>query len=340
VNADPKNAEMIMELSYSLINLGGLEAGRQKPDTDKTLELMQSAVQYNQMALVLDPENAVYRQELVNARAFLADAWLEVCNPGKAYELKHQNVELARQFAAEAPDRRERQIDLAYALSGLAAVQKQLSLTEPALHGLRESESLLSEVLKLDPDNRSIAWEINLRKHRVLSIEAYSGEARKSWEEYKMLLPGFEADFNQSMKSDFGAAVDLAEMEIDFSALAYRQGDQQGAREELGKALQRLVQLIREKPDNRASRYQVARAAFEQWAQTGQLPQADIDAALGDYLRDPASVKSCSDIGLAAKLAVMHGDEMLARRYTFQLREKGFFDPQFMSFCRGYGICD
>jgi hypothetical protein len=199
---------------------------------------------------------------------------------------------------------------------------------------------LLSEVLKLDPDNRSIAWEINLRKHRVLSIEAYSGEARKSWEEYKMLLPGFEADFNQSMKSDFGAAVDLAEMEIDFSALAYRQGDQQGAREELGKALQRLVQLIREKPDNRASRYQVARAAFEQWAQTGQLPQADIDAALGDYLRDPASVKSCSDIGLAAKLAVMHGDEMLARRYTSQLREKGFFDPQFMSFCRGYGICD
>ena len=65
MNSDPKNAEMIMELSYSLINLGGLEAGRQNPDTDKTLELMQSAVQYNQMALVLDPENAVYRQELV-----------------------------------------------------------------------------------------------------------------------------------------------------------------------------------------------------------------------------------------------------------------------------------
>lgn len=340
VNSDPKNAEMIMELSYSLINLGGLEAGRQNPDTDKTLELMQSAVQYNQMALVLDPENAVYRQELVNARAFLADAWLEVCNPGKAYELMQQNVSLSRQFATEAPDRRERQVDLAYALSGLAAIQRQLSLTELALEGFRESEKLLSAVLLQDSENRDLNWQVNLRKQWILLLLAYTGHAEASWEGYKTLLPVWQSDFENGMKSDFSAAVDLAAMEINYSTLARNMGDHAAARAELNKALERLLQLIREKPDNRASRSQMVRAAFEQWVQTGELPAADVNVALGNYLRDPAGVKSCSDTGLAARLAVMHGDEILARRYTSYLRGKGFFDPEFMGFCQSYGICD
>ena len=41
VNEDPNDAEMVMELSYTLTNLGALEGARTDPDTDQTLRLMQ-----------------------------------------------------------------------------------------------------------------------------------------------------------------------------------------------------------------------------------------------------------------------------------------------------------
>jgi hypothetical protein len=40
----------------------------------------------------------------------------------------------------------------------------------------------------------------------------------------------------------------------------------------LNEAIQRLENLVREKPDNRASRYQLAPASFEQWVQTDRQP--------------------------------------------------------------------
>ncbi|MGH8035008.1 MAG: hypothetical protein ACREO9_07275, partial [Lysobacterales bacterium] len=274
------------------------------------------------------------------AMAFLSDAWLGVCDLGKAFELRRQNVELSRLRANATPEDPERQLDVAYALSGLAAVQKQLSLSDQALEGLRESERILSRVLQKDPQNLAVAWEVNLRKQRIVWLVANTGQPEPGWEQYKNLLPTFKADFEQGMKSDFGAAVDLAEAEIDFSALAWRIGEKQAAETELNNALERLSRLISEKPDNRASRYQMARGVFAQWVQTGQLPAAEAGASLGDYLQDPERVRSCGDANLAARLAVMHGDEMLARRYTSYLLDRGFFDPEFIGFCQGYGICN
>jgi hypothetical protein len=82
------------------------------------------------------------------------------------------------------------------------------------------------------------------------------------------------------------------------------------------KALDSLTGLVREKPQNRASRYQLARAAFEQWLQTDQLPSTEVSTLLADYLAQPEQVTSCDDASLAARLAMMHGDRVLAASYT------------------------
>jgi len=104
VDADPNNAELVMELAYTLTNLGALEIARTDPDTDEALRLMQSGLQYNQIALVLDPENDVYRKDLRGALAFLADGWLSSCDLGKAFDFRQQAVDLSRDLYKRSPD--------------------------------------------------------------------------------------------------------------------------------------------------------------------------------------------------------------------------------------------
>ena len=139
VNDDPNDAEMVMELSYTLTNLGGVELARTDPDTDKALGLHQSAVQYNQIALVLDPGNDIFRTALNNKLAFLADAWMNTCDLGKAIDFRQQNVDLSRELHEESVDSEERKLDLASALSGLADVQRRIPLNDRSLMSLQES---------------------------------------------------------------------------------------------------------------------------------------------------------------------------------------------------------
>jgi len=134
--------------------------------------------------------------------------------------------------------------------------------------------------------------------------------------------------------------VDYAEFKINDSVLAYRMGNAVEAETELNDAIQRLTALVKSKPENRVSRYQLARASFERWVQTGHRPSGEINALLDGFLPSGQTVKSCDDASLAARLAVMNGDKSLAKHYTVYLLGKGFFEPEFVAFCKEYAICD
>ena len=340
INADPNNAEMVMELAYTLVNLSALEHLRLHPDIDKSLQLIQSALQYNQIALVLDPGNSTYRTELSAILAFVADAWLETCDLGKAYQFRQQNVELTRQLAEELPQDDSRKMELAIALSGLAGVQRKIALTDQALEGLHESERLLEEIFAQDCNNRAIEWQILLRRQRAAWILATTGETEQAWQDDQVLALDFSTAFDAGMSSDFNAAVDLAEFKINHSAVAHRLGKSAEAETALNDAIQRLIQLVREKPQNRVSRYQLARASFERWEQTGQSPSAEINALLQGFLPPDQPARSCDDASLAARIAVMKEDMSLARDYTAYLLGKGFFEPEFAAFCKEYATCE
>jgi len=340
INADPNNAEMVMELAYTLENLSALEHMRVHPDVDKALQLVQSALQYNQIALVLDPENETYRKELARILAFVADAWRESCDLGKAYQFRQQNVELARQLLQESPNDQDRKDELATALSGLAGVQRRIALTDQALAGLRESQRLLEEIFAKDNTNRMIGWEILLRRLRIDWIWTTTGQYAKAWQASRILALDFDKSFDAMMSTDFGAAVDYAEFKIDVSVLAHRMGKTAEAQTELNDAIQRLTALVKAKPENRVSRYQLARASFERWVQTGQRPSGEINALLEGFLPSGQAAKSCDDASLAARLAVMNGDKSQATHYTAYLLDKGFYEPGFVAFCKEYALCD
>lgn len=340
VNADPNNAEMVMELAYSLINLSALERARQNPDIEKSLQLVQSAMQYNQIALVLEPENTVYREELLKTNAFMADAWLETCDLGKAFQFRLQNVEMARQLSTEQQDNLTMKLELAYALSGLAIVQRQAALTDQAIDGLNESVSLLSVASDNDPGNKYLRWEVLWRESRIARIFMELGENEKAWELSKILTTDIDAFVNERSEVDFNIAVDYAEFKINYSMLAYRMGNAIEAETELKDATNRLMDLVREKPNHRGSRFQLARASFEHWVQTREPPSPEVRVLLQGLLQQDQLVKSCDDASLGTRLAIMNEEQDLARGYTEYLLSKGFFEPEFVRICHEYQLCD
>jgi len=97
---------------------------------------------------------------------------------------------------------------------------------------------------------------------------------------------------------------------------------------------------VQEKPKNRLSLYQLVRGAYQQWHQFGQLPNEQTNASVEQFLTGRKSIESCDDASLAAQLAVMRGDKVLASSYTSYLLEKGYFDPEFVEFCKEQQICD
>jgi len=339
MNADPNNAEMVMELAWTLVNLSVVERARQNPDSDTALSLAQSAMQYNQIALVLDPASELYRQELAVTAAFVADAWLDVCGLDKAFEFRQLNVDMSRQMAQEEPDDADLRYKLGTALSGLASVMRRMALSDQAIEKLQESEILFRQLSEQDPENRFLRWMEMLRQQRILWLRALSGDVTGAFADASRLMPDFKREFEDGMYADFGAAVEFSQYWISYADMAYQAGQPELAESELGQALEHLTIMVRQQPQNRESRYQLARASFEQWMQTGVMPSDEIVGLLEGYLQEADSVKGCDDASLAARLAVMNGNMEQARSYNAYLLGRGYFEPEYVRFCTRYRLC-
>lgn len=339
VNADPNNAELVIELAYTLTNLSALERARQDPDTNKALRLAQSSMEYNRIALLLEPENAAYQQELTTTMAFLADAWLDICDLGKAIQWRQQTAEIAERLAQQSPADQRLKVEFAYALSGLATVQRQLSLNDAALASLRQSESLLGGAAQQERDSLSLSWQTLLRRQRIASLLSAMGELEQAWAISGPLAQDLSSLLDQGMNADFIAGVDYARFLVDRAVLAQRLGQVVLAAETLESAIGLLADVVRQKPQNRASRFALARALFEQWDRDGRLSTPADSELLEGFLQVREQVKSCDDSSLAARLAVMNGNLALARDYNDFLLGKGYFEPDYVRFCAQYGLC-
>ncbi len=225
VNQNPKDAAMAMELSYTLTNLGAVERARVNPDTAKALQLTQSAVQYNQIALVLDPENNTYRADLNNKLAFMADAWLETCDLGKAYDFRRQNVELSRALYKQSPGNDVLKLNLATALSGLADVQRRIPLLDQALGNLQESYELLMQLAEKDMENPLRRWDALMRENRMIQIHSWIEPLEKLRPVLRAHEQALDAFFLEADMQDFTVAMDYAEALIDYSRFAWRLGE-------------------------------------------------------------------------------------------------------------------
>jgi hypothetical protein len=339
VNADPNDAEMVMELSYTLTNLGALESARAHPDTEKALHLIQSALQYNQIALVLDPENDAYRVVLATSLAFLADSWLNSCDLGKAFDFRQQAVDVARELYLGSPESDSLKLDFALSLSGLASVQRRIPIPGLALANLRESRDLLSQLAHQDQGNPLMRWRALIREQRMLQIRAWTEPPEEVWPEQLALKAELDSVFLEGRLNVFDTSVEYAGLLLDYSQLAWRVGQSAQASLTLNEATDRLSNLVSEKPENRSSRRLLATAWLENWERHDETPTADATPVLDSYLVGPEQSMSCEDAALAARLELMRGNIRLAKGYTDYLLSKGFYESRFVDFCRRYNLC-
>jgi tetratricopeptide (TPR) repeat protein len=340
VNADPNDAKMIMELAYTLTNLGELERVRSNSDAEKALRLMQSSVQYKQIALVLDPGNDAYRKDLIRSLAFLADAWMESCDLGKAIDFRQQAVQLARDLYASEPDNLDVKLELAFSLSGLASVQRRIPIPDQALANLRESRDLLEQLSIQDGGNPSLHWRAFIREVRMLQIRMWYEPPADLWPEFRGASEKMQNLKQEKKVVDFDSSMDSAQFLLHFSLMAQKLGHHSEVEWALDALMDQLTLLVREKPKNRLGRQFLARAWWEYWARNGVLPNEQAASALENYLANPKKATSCNDAGLAARLEIMRGNTSLASDYTLYLLEKGYFEPEFVTFCREYNLCD
>jgi hypothetical protein len=320
--------------------MGALESARTNPDTDKALRLMQSGVQYNQIAVVLDPGNDTYRADLRGSLAFLADAWLDSCDLGKAFDFRQQAVDLSRELYEESPESDDLQRDLAFSLSGLALVQSRIPMPDQALANLREANELLARLAAQDDENPKLQWEVIFRRKRVLQIRAWAEPPENVWPDIKTQKHEMETFLLAGKLDAFEMSIEYASFLIDYSQLAWRLEKRVEADQALSEAMDQLSSLVNEKPEHRNSLHLLAIAWFEFWLRHGELPSDQAVTMLDGYLVDPKKATSCGDASLAARLELMRGNIFLAKDYTSYLLDKGFYEPGFVAFCRRYELCD
>ena len=340
INEDPNDAELVMELAYTLTNLAAVESTRTNPDADNALRLLQSAVQYNQIALVLDSGNDAYRTNLNNKLAFLADAWLETCDLGKAINFRQQNVDMSRELFEGSPDSDDRKLDLASSLSGLAAVQRRIPMPDQALMNLQESYDLLSQLAEKDKENLSRHWQTMMRQSRMLQIRSWTEPPVDLWFDVSAHKQELDILFLEGNLEEFVTSVEYAEFLINYAQFARRVNKNLEADQALGEATERLSILVSEKPENRSSHRLLARAWFEYWIRHDSLPSSKAGAMLEGYLVDPERATSCDDASLAARLELLRGNISLAKDYTLYLLGKGFYEPGFVAFCKRNELCE
>jgi len=340
VNAAPKNAGYVMELSYTLINLGALDMVRIRPNTTRLLQLMQAGVQYNQMALVLDPGNAVYRDALPNNLAWQADAWLEKCELDQALEIRQQAVELRRELLAEDPRSRRNNTELAMKLTGLASVQQMIGMNREASANFEEIDRILREAHLSEPNDSELEWEMYYRQARYAGHLLSTGDVDRAGEILDQISGRYDELSDPYLTSDYQRGFEAAGARLDRALVMLAKDQTLQGRELMQQVLLQLEGMVTARPGMRIGLKRLAMAVFESWQHSGLSGSDAIHPALDFFLSPTELMENCFDADLAARLAVVKGDIELAKRNTDYVLNKHYLDAGFINFCKQYQLCD
>ena len=339
INADPKSAVNVMELSYTLTNLGAIETMRAGGDEDKAIYLAQAALEYNQLALVLEPDNQENMDTMAGSHAWLADAWLGVCNLRKANQSRVEGVAVVRRLLKQRPDDTSLKIDLSHGLGGLSHVQDRLGLVDFAEKNIMESAALLEDVSNQDSSLTRYAWE---RLVRIGSLGQMMVDTGRIEEGQKLILESTRSMAEYYVQLDnpsIEQMLDVAASLNQQASLAWEMENMNEAMKLNLETIRVLSEVISKSPDFLKGRYRFAHALFRYWQLNEKLPPANWQTQVEDYSLSDRPVKSCDLADLAARQAVMRGDLVSAKSFNDYLIGKNYREPGYIRFCAAYGLC-
>jgi hypothetical protein len=339
INADPKNADNVMELSYTLTNLGAIEIAREGGDRDKAIDLAQAALEYNQLALVLEPENQGRTVEMAGSYAWLADAWLGVCNLEKARQSRAEGAEVVKRILEQEPANPELKIDLSHALGGLSGAQVRSGLLDLAEQNLRASAALLDELNAEYKEQYGYGWDRQVRLASLGKLMLDRGrieEGRELISESTRILADKYRSTDQPSREEMLDVVDSLGYQ---SSLALATEDIEEAKKLNLEMIRILSEVVSRSKGFADGQLRLARALFQYWQLNELRPPPQWQSLVEDYSMRAPAVRSCDLADLAARQALMRGGLVSARSYTDYLFSKGYKEPGFIRFCQAYGLC-
>jgi tetratricopeptide (TPR) repeat protein len=334
----PENAEWVLEMAFALTNLGALQMKRDANKPERVLQLLQSALEYNQIALVLDPQNNYYQSELGQSHAFLADAQREVCDLEGALQSRKKQLSLEReQWSAdqESIDRKRR---LATAYSGYAVVQKELAQIDGAIDSLENALNLMGSVLLESPETQFNTRLVLYINHSLVMFKSLDGDTDQAWG----ALEELDQEWQKFLQRE-GAQDENIKFHVDFllsrAWLAQSRGATESALKLLAEAQQEITGLLEKLPEDRTAGNLLTRTVFQRWELTQELPSESVMRLLPAYNSYAGHTRACTDASQAAKKAVMLGDTARAGELTAYLVDKGYTEVSFVRFCKAYSLC-
>ncbi|MGA9575594.1 MAG: toll/interleukin-1 receptor domain-containing protein [Lysobacterales bacterium] len=336
----PENSEWVLEMAYALTNLGSLEQKNIDGDPQRALQFMQSALEYNQIALVLDPQNEYYRSELGQSHAFLADAQRGVCDLHGALQSRQENVLLEREMLAEDNQDSTKITRLAWALSGLARVQDEMGRVDVAKASIESSIELMERILLRKPDDKRLASYIFSRKQLLAMLQAFNGTYEQSMQTMDALNEKWQRYFQNSVEDDRGADMDYTSFLIDRAWVAKAMNDPGLAVKLLEEGMSRSISALQKLPGDRNAGNLLMLAAFRYWDLKQTLPDESILMNLPYYYSSSGQIRACFDASLAVRKAIMLGDRDRAEELTLYLMGNGYAETTFMRACRAHAFCN
>jgi len=335
----PENSEWVLEMAYALTNLGGLENRTENGDPERSLQLMQSALEYNQIALVLDPQSETYKSELGQSHAFLADAQRDVCDLEGALLSRQKNVSLEQDMFANDSENPRRSQRLAWALSGYSVVQREMGHVDEAIESLEKVLQFMEPVLLQNPDDKKIVSYVLLRKHRLAMLRADKGEIEQATQAMEALGEEWRLYFQGGVKDDLEAIEIYTYYLIDRASLAQMSGDSELAERLFNDSIALSIETLEKYPGNREAGNQLMLAVFRLWEMKQEPPPESILPILPYYYSTSGSIRACFDASMAVRKAIMFGATARAAELTNYLMDRGYREVSFMRVCKKYSLC-
>lgn len=339
ITRQPEKAEWVLEMAYALNNLGSLNDQNNVSHPERRLQLMQSALEYNQIALVLDPDNSFYRSELGQSHAFLADAQRGVCDLEGALESRHKNVTLEQQVLDADKTNLEKMRRLAWALSGYSSVLAEAGKNDEARQSFRRTIGLMKLYIEQHPDDMKSALFLLVREQRLVELLAQS----EGDEAFRQSIDELDKQWQAFSLKNRELSVDASGGRIDYilarARLAELQGKHQLAGQFLDEGFTELIQVLTKMPGYREAENQLVEAAFFYWQINNRLPPEAVLAKLPDYEFEEGRARACIDASMAARKSLMLGDRESAVKFTGYLLKKSYHEERFMQFCESYALC-
>ena len=337
IQLQPKNAEWVLEMAFALTNLGLVERTREGIKPERRLQYMQSALEYNQIALVLDPDSEYYRSELGQSHANLADAQRSVCDLDGALQSRREGLALETDLFENDSDNPEKQENLALALTGYARVLAMRGLNDEAREHLHKSLLLITAAARPDQSLRTTRL-LTERRNMIIRLDAMSDRIDEAWAGSEDQAGNWQILLEAGL-DNIVTLLDYSAYLLDRAWLANERGDTELAMSLLERGVTTISAEAVKTPHNRFIGNALTLATYRFWEITGDLPAAETLSLLPDYRAFEDRTRACTDASMAVRKEVMLGNPARANDLVAYLLDKGYRDSGFLRICRLYYEC-